>query len=187
MVTYQWQLCLKLFKITIFEEIIHIFQHLGETTRQQPTTIVNIDRSSINHFTASYIQPDASFTKMAATDDATSINTVYSFIRCFSYLEFLNDMWVPKKMNRKRKRCSTSEYSPADQCSSMFYQNYIQPAKNNICIEDSIRNENSKKGKRFWRRLCLPYCMFEEMCTSMIEEGYYYRGICANLSEFSFI
>ena len=44
----------------------------------------------------------------------------------------------------------------------------------------SIHNEFSKKGKRFRRRLHVPYCIFEEICTSLREEGYYKDGKCWN-------
>ena len=47
-------------------------------------------------------------------------------------------------------------------------------------MENSIRNEYSKMGKRFRQRFRVPYSIFEEICSSLIEEGYYQAGRCAN-------
>ena len=87
---------------------------------------------------------------------------------------------MPEPLERKRKKRSAPEYTPEDRCSSMFYRNYIQPAGEDVSMEVSIRNEYSKKGKRFRRRFRVPYCIFEEICSSMQEEGYYRGGKCRN-------
>ena len=134
--------------------------------------MVNIDRRAVTSITTSFIQPVISTVQSSAADP------FLSFTGHFSADGFTGDIWAPEKIVRKRKRRSAPECTPEDRCRSMFYRTYIQPADEDICLEISICNEYSKKGKRFWRRFRVPCCIFEEICTSLRDEGYYLDGKC---------
>ena len=63
----------------------------------------------------------------------------------------------------------------------MFWQSYILPSRDeNIMLEHSVRNEFSKAGKKFRKRFRVPFVFFEEICSSMEQEGYYEGGRCQN-------
>ena len=85
---------------------------------------------------------------------------------------------MPEKLETKRKRRSGPQYTPEDRCNSLFYKNYIAPAKDDVPVEVSIRNPSSKLGKRFRKRFRVPYGMFEEICRSLVEEGFFMAGCC---------
>ena len=139
--------------------------------------MVNISRSAVNQFTSSFLSAGGAGDTQTS---GVSCDTIGSITDTFSADGFTSGMWTPEKLERKRKRRSAPEYTPEDRCSSMFYRNYIEPADEDVSIELSIRNEYSKKGKRFRRRFRVPYGIFEEICRSLMEEGYFAPGTCRN-------
>ena len=133
---------------------------------------MNISRDILSHFTSPFFPA-------GSTDDIEGGRKEFA-ADSFLLDGFTAGIWTPAKIQKKRKRRSGPEYTPEDRCSSMFYRNYIQPAREDVSVEESIRNEYSKKGRRFRRRFRVPYCIFEEICASLVDEGYYKGGRCAN-------
>ena len=91
--------------------------------------MVNVDTRAatqlINSFANSFISGDDWSAVAPSAPFASSSGT-------FSVDEFVNDLWVPVVIQKKRKRRSAPECTPEDRCHSMFYRNYIQTAHDDV-------------------------------------------------------
>ena len=97
------------------------------------------------------------------------------------FFAFRDPIYHPHTIQKKRKQRSSPEYTPEDRVKSLFYQSYILPSlQEGITFDRSIRNEFSKPEKKFRRRFRVPFAVFEEICQSMEEEGFYSQGRCRN-------
>ena len=50
-----------------------------------------------------------------------------------------NDIWTPAKVEKKRKRRSAAQYTPEDRRNSTFWLKYINPARQDVPLGESIR------------------------------------------------
>ena len=83
----------------------------------------------------------------------------------------------PQKFEQKKKKRSGPRYDPEDGRKCIFWQKYVLPARDdNVTIEMSLHNEESRGGKKFRRRFRIPYALFLKIFTNIEDEGYYTQG-----------
>ena len=90
--------------------------------------------------------------------------------------EFDENIWFPSELNtetkKRKKRESKNQYTLHDRRGSTFYKNYfVAPGE-----ESPLRDEKTKKAKKFRRRFRVPYCVFESICADMRLSNLYQDG-----------
>ena len=71
-------------------------------------------------------------------------------------------LWVPHKIRKARAKCSA--YCLQDRKDSVFWKKYVLPGFDD---GSSIHDETSNLGKKFRRRFRVPYCIFQEIVSSV--------------------